>query len=86
MASLTSRDVGPQTAKTYINQLNDQIKEIGVGEIASISGRYYSMDRDKRWDRVEKAYRAMAYGEYHLTAAPWMLLMIHMQMVSTMNS
>lgn len=60
---LDGRDVGPQTAKTYINQLNDQIKEIGVGEIASISGRYYSMDRDKRWDRVEKAYRAMAYGE-----------------------
>ena len=36
---------------------------IGVGQFATISGRFYSMDRDKRWDRVEKAYRAMAYGE-----------------------
>ncbi|MBW7652025.1 2,3-bisphosphoglycerate-independent phosphoglycerate mutase [Anoxybacillus sp. ST4] len=60
---LDGRDVGPQTAKTYIQQLNEQIEQIGVGEIATISGRYYSMDRDKRWERVEKAYRAMVYGE-----------------------
>ena len=39
------------------------MKEYGVGEFATISGRYYSMDRDKRWDRVEKCYRAMVYGE-----------------------
>ena len=42
--------------------------ELGVGEIASIHGRYYAMDRDKRWDRVDKSYRAMVYGEgpdYH---------------------
>ncbi|MCA1031544.1 2,3-bisphosphoglycerate-independent phosphoglycerate mutase [Bacillus timonensis] len=60
---LDGRDVGPQTAKTYIASLNEKIEEIGVGEIATISGRYYSMDRDKRWERVEKAYRAMVYGE-----------------------
>jgi 2,3-bisphosphoglycerate-independent phosphoglycerate mutase len=60
---LDGRDVGPQTALTYINELNEKIKEYGVGEIATISGRYYSMDRDKRWERVEKAYRAMVYGE-----------------------
>lgn len=60
---LDGRDVGPQTAKQYIDELNEKIKEYGVGEIATLSGRYYSMDRDKRWDRVEKAYRAMVYGE-----------------------
>ncbi|MDQ0162004.1 2,3-bisphosphoglycerate-independent phosphoglycerate mutase [Aeribacillus alveayuensis] len=60
---LDGRDVGPQTAKKYIEELNEKIAEYGVGEIATISGRYYSMDRDKRWDRVEKAYRAMVYGE-----------------------
>ena len=60
---LDGRDVGQKTAKVYLKQLEEQIKEIGVGEVATLSGRYYSMDRDKRWDRVEKAYRAMAYGE-----------------------
>ncbi|MBG9810635.1 phosphoglyceromutase [Bacillus endophyticus] len=60
---LDGRDVGPQTARKYIEALQEQIKEVGIGKIATISGRYYSMDRDKRWDRVEKAYRAMAYGE-----------------------
>jgi 2,3-bisphosphoglycerate-independent phosphoglycerate mutase len=60
---LDGRDVGPQTAKQYIAELNEKIKEYGVGEIATLSGRYYSMDRDKRWERVEKAYRAMVYGE-----------------------
>lgn len=60
---LDGRDVGPQTAKTYIEDLQQKIEEIGVGEIATLSGRYYSMDRDKRWERVEKSYRAMVYGE-----------------------
>ena len=62
-AFLDGRDVGPQTAKLYLSQTEDKIKELGVGEIATISGRYYSMDRDKRWDRVKKAYDAMVYGE-----------------------
>ncbi|MEI5907685.1 2,3-bisphosphoglycerate-independent phosphoglycerate mutase [Bacillus spongiae] len=60
---LDGRDVGPQTAEKYIREAEQQMKEIGVGEFASISGRYYSMDRDKRWDRVEKSYRSMVYGE-----------------------
>ncbi|MEH7107794.1 2,3-bisphosphoglycerate-independent phosphoglycerate mutase [Bacillus sp. JJ1764] len=60
---LDGRDVGPQTAKTYIQETLDKMKEYGVGEFASISGRYYSMDRDKRWERVEKSYRAMVYGD-----------------------
>ncbi len=60
---LDGRDVGPQTAKEYISALQEKMNEYGVGEIATLSGRYYSMDRDKRWDRVERSYRAMTYGE-----------------------
>lgn len=60
---LDGRDVGQKTALIYVNDLLEKIKEYGVGEIASLSGRYYSMDRDNRWDRVEKSYRAMVYGE-----------------------
>ncbi len=60
---LDGRDVGPQTAKLYIQDLQQKIREIGIGEIATLSGRYYSMDRDKRWERVERSYRAMVYGE-----------------------
>ncbi|WP_100332286.1 2,3-bisphosphoglycerate-independent phosphoglycerate mutase [Bacillus xiapuensis] len=60
---LDGRDVGPQTAKGYIEATLEKIKEYGVGQIATISGRYYAMDRDKRWDRVEKVYKAIAYSE-----------------------
>ncbi|MBM4760803.1 2,3-bisphosphoglycerate-independent phosphoglycerate mutase [Bacillus sp. B15-48] len=60
---LDGRDVGPQTATQYVKQTLDVMKEIGVGKFATISGRYYSMDRDKRWERVEKSYRSMVYGE-----------------------
>ncbi|MBD1223325.1 2,3-bisphosphoglycerate-independent phosphoglycerate mutase [Virgibacillus halodenitrificans] len=62
-AFLDGRDVGPQTAEKYIKQTENKMKELGVGKLATISGRYYSMDRDKRWDRVKKAYDAMVYGE-----------------------
>ncbi|MEN2768495.1 2,3-bisphosphoglycerate-independent phosphoglycerate mutase [Ornithinibacillus xuwenensis] len=62
-AFLDGRDVGPQTAKAYIEQTEAKMKELGIGKIATVSGRYYSMDRDKRWDRVKKAYDAMVYGE-----------------------
>ena len=44
-------------------QLQDKMAEIGVGKIATVMGRYYAMDRDNRWERVEKAYDAMVYGE-----------------------
>ncbi|PAV28614.1 phosphoglycerate mutase (2,3-diphosphoglycerate-independent) [Virgibacillus profundi] len=61
-AFLDGRDVGPQTAGDYIKQTEDKMKELGIGKIATVSGRYYSMDRDKRWDRVKKAYDAMVNG------------------------
>src|SRR5699024_8975282 len=60
---LDGHDVVTQSAQNYLTQTEDNMKELGVGEIATISGRYYSMDRDKRWDRVKKAYDAMVYGE-----------------------
>lgn len=62
-AFLDGRDVAPDSAKGYIEQLMEKMSELGVGKLATIQGRYYSMDRDKRWDRVEKAYKAMVYGE-----------------------
>ncbi|WP_085991394.1 2,3-bisphosphoglycerate-independent phosphoglycerate mutase [Oceanobacillus senegalensis] len=62
-AFLDGRDVGPQTAEKYIKETEEKMKELGVGQFATISGRYYSMDRDKRWDRVKKSYDAMVYGE-----------------------
>lgn len=65
---LDGRDVGPQTALDYIEQTEKVMQELGVGKFASISGRYYAMDRDKRWERVEKAYRAIVDG-VGLTAA-----------------
>lgn len=60
---LDGRDVGQKTAKEYIKQTEDKIAEYGVGDIATLSGRYYAMDRDNRWERIEKAYRAMVYGD-----------------------
>jgi 2,3-bisphosphoglycerate-independent phosphoglycerate mutase len=62
-AFLDGRDVLPDSAVVYLEQLQKKIAELGVGKIATVQGRYYAMDRDKRWERVEKAYRAMAYGE-----------------------
>ena len=60
---MDGRDVPPTSGKEYIEELLAKTKEIGVGKIASIMGRYYAMDRDNRWERVEKAYAAMVYGE-----------------------
>lgn len=62
-AFLDGRDVAPDSAVGYLTQLQEKIKEVGIGRIATVQGRYYAMDRDKRWDRVEKSYRAMVYGE-----------------------
>lgn len=58
-AFLDGRDVPPSSAHEYLADLEEQIEQIGIGRVASISGRYYAMDRDRRWDRVEKAYRAL---------------------------
>lgn len=62
-AFLDGRDVPPASAGVYIKDLEQKIVEIGIGDIATISGRYYAMDRDKRWERTEKAYAALVYGE-----------------------
>ena len=59
---LDGRDTPPKSALHFIEQLESHIKDIGVGKIASISGRYHAMDRDKRWPRVELAYNALALG------------------------
>ena len=62
-AFLDGRDTPPASAVEYLQELEEKIREIGVGRIATVAGRYYAMDRDKRWDRTEKAYAAMVYGE-----------------------
>lgn len=60
---LDGRDVGPKTAVKYIEETEAVFKDLGVGEFASISGRYYAMDRDNRWERVQLAYDAIVHGE-----------------------
>ncbi|SFE93913.1 2,3-bisphosphoglycerate-independent phosphoglycerate mutase [Alteribacillus iranensis] len=60
---LDGRDVGPTTAKTYTEALQNRMEELQIGSLATLHGRYYSMDRDRRWERVEKSYRAMVFGE-----------------------
>ena len=60
---LDGRDTSPTSGKSFIAELEEKMKEIGVGKIASICGRYYVMDRDNRWDRVEAAYKALTLGE-----------------------
>ncbi|HHW49319.1 MAG TPA: 2,3-bisphosphoglycerate-independent phosphoglycerate mutase, partial [Clostridiaceae bacterium] len=57
------RDVPPDSAKGYVEELESKLKEIGVGKIATVMGRYYAMDRDNRWERVKLAYDAMVLGE-----------------------
>ena len=56
------RDTAPTSGESYIAQLEEKMKEKGVGKIATISGRFYAMDRDKRWNRIQKAYDAMVNG------------------------
>ncbi|MBC1418856.1 2,3-bisphosphoglycerate-independent phosphoglycerate mutase [Listeria fleischmannii] len=62
-AFLDGRDVPPQSAVGYLKELQAAIEKLGYGEIATVSGRFYAMDRDKRWERVDKAYKALVYGE-----------------------
>ena len=67
---MDGRDVPPSSGKEYVEELMAKMKEIGVGKIASVMGRYYAMDRDNRWERVEKAYAAMVYGEGETAECP----------------
>ncbi|WP_294342713.1 2,3-bisphosphoglycerate-independent phosphoglycerate mutase [uncultured Clostridium sp.] len=60
---LDGRDVAPASALEYIAEIENYMNEVGVGKIATLSGRYYAMDRDNRWERVELAYNAMVLGE-----------------------
>lgn len=60
---LDGRDTPPSSGKSYVEALSNKMKELGVGEIATVMGRFYAMDRDNRWDRVEKAWRAIVKGE-----------------------
>lgn len=69
-AFMDGRDTLPASGEGYIQELQEKMKEKGVGKIATLSGRYYAMDRDKRWDRVEKAYNALVKGEGILAKDP----------------
>ena len=60
---LDGRDVSPTSGKDFVAELRDKCAQIGAGKIATVMGRYYAMDRDKRWERVQMAYDAMVYGE-----------------------
>ena len=60
---LDGRDVPPRSALLYIEQLEEYMKKVGVGQIATVTGRYYAMDRDERWERVEKGYNALTLGD-----------------------
>ena len=69
-AILDGRDVPPTSGKDDIKELMEKIEEIGVGKIATVSGRYYAMDRDKRWERIKLAYDAFTLGEGHESSNP----------------
>lgn len=61
-AFMDGRDTGPRSGAGYLRDLQRQMDEIGTGRIASLSGRYFAMDRDKRWERIEQAFNAMVHG------------------------
>jgi 2,3-bisphosphoglycerate-independent phosphoglycerate mutase len=62
-AFLDGRDTPPRSGARYVSELREELSHIGVGRVATVMGRYYAMDRDRRWERNEKAWRAMALGE-----------------------
>jgi 2,3-bisphosphoglycerate-independent phosphoglycerate mutase len=66
---MDGRDTPPQSGAGYLQELENEIIRIGAGEIATVTGRFYTMDRDNRWERVEKGYNAMACGEGSLFAS-----------------
>ncbi|MBC5730563.1 2,3-bisphosphoglycerate-independent phosphoglycerate mutase [Pseudoflavonifractor sp. DSM 107456] len=67
---LDGRDVPPASGKGYVEQLVAKCKELGIGQVATVMGRFYAMDRDKRWERVQRAYNAMANGDAPFCADP----------------
>jgi 2,3-bisphosphoglycerate-independent phosphoglycerate mutase len=60
---MDGRDTPPNSGRDYLRKLQQKMRELGVGEIATLVGRYYAMDRDNRWERIELAYRALVHGE-----------------------
>ncbi|MGI5911570.1 MAG: 2,3-bisphosphoglycerate-independent phosphoglycerate mutase [Syntrophomonadaceae bacterium] len=70
-AFLDGRDVNPKSAGEYVIALEKEMKRLGIGQIASLSGRYYAMDRDNHWDRIARAYDAMVNGEGLKAANPY---------------
>ncbi|MGC9515014.1 2,3-bisphosphoglycerate-independent phosphoglycerate mutase [Methanocrinis sp.] len=69
-AILDGRDVPPRSALGYFRELAEEIRSIGVGKVSTVAGRYYSMDRDRRWERTQLAYRAMTSGEGFFAEGP----------------
>ena len=69
-AILDGRDTPPESGILYVKQLAEKLEETGVGKVATVTGRYYAMDRDNRWDRVEKAYNAFVLGEGERAECP----------------
>ncbi|HYW73727.1 MAG TPA: 2,3-bisphosphoglycerate-independent phosphoglycerate mutase [Pyrinomonadaceae bacterium] len=67
---LDGRDTPPASATKYVEAMQQKCRQIGVGQVASVVGRYYAMDRDKRWDRIERAYRLLVNGEGEQTSDP----------------
>ena len=67
---MDGRDTDPHSGKEFLGEIQKKLSQLGVGKIATVVGRYYAMDRDNRWDRVEKAYSAFVYGEGEKFADP----------------
>ena len=67
---MDGRDTDPHSGKEFLGEIQEKLAQLGVGKIATVVGRYYAMDRDNRWDRVEKAYAAFVYGEGEKFADP----------------
>lgn len=82
---LDGRDTPPASGKGFIDELQAKIDEIGVGKIASVHGRYYAMDRDNNWDRVEKAYNALVKAKVLWLPMLQMQLLLLMKVVLMMN-
>ncbi len=62
---MDGRDTAPESGAGYIEQVEKKLNQLGIGKIASVSGRYYAMDRDKRWERIDRAFGAMVLGNGH---------------------
>jgi 2,3-bisphosphoglycerate-independent phosphoglycerate mutase len=67
---MDGRDTSPQSGVNYIREIQKEMRELGVGKIASVEGRYYAMDRDKRWERIDRAFEAMVVGNVEKLSDP----------------